>query len=435
MNGLASFRMVCRVVPLFLAFPLMCFSAESQFARTASAPAAAMDVALRGEQPETEPIELNPNADLEGETREADYTLASTPMRAELPTLEFVAEGAGGSAHAAKITAREGEAGALQRAIRIDKGEMLTFSADVRAEGVRSVEIVVVPRVRRPGGPGAVMPGDMGRSKKLTGSFDWTTLTFDHAFRGNFDDALLQIVVQGPGTVWIDNVRVQAHWPKKVEIPDKPAAPLLVLVLMHSETPEAYVRNRDFFRADAAKYEEMAKMLQRYGARLGLEPERELWLGARQFDPDFPRRMHERYGASFSVHTHGPQGRPTEQDVLDYVQLRKKEMEEMGAGPVTDLNGNFDDALLQIVVQGPGTVWIDNVRVQAHWPKKVAQHLLLCRARRPLHASQGRPAAAGVRPEPGFPRRSGTARDAGPRRSRPARPIRPRRLFDPGGRA
>ena len=184
----------------------------------------------------------------------------------------------------------------------------------------------------------------LNRSKSLSGPFDWTTLSVDFWFRDNIDQAQFQVVVRGPGTVWVDDLSVAVHQPKVVEIPAKPATPLLLMVLMHSETPQAYIRSRDYFRADAMKYEEMAKMLNRYGARLVVEPEREIWLGAKKYDPGFLRRLHNEYGVSFSVHTHGPNPRmnPTRQDVLDYVKLRKDEMEAMGAGPVTDLNGNFD---------------------------------------------------------------------------------------------
>lgn len=194
-------------------------------------------------------------------------------------------------------------------------------------------------------GPGPRPPRSLAiaRSKTLSGTFDWTALSLDTTFKANFDEAQFQVVVRGPGTVWIDDVSVKTHLPKIVDVPEKPVAPLYVMTMMHSETPRAYITNRDYFRADAMKYEEMAKMLHRHGARLVIQPERELWLGAKQYDPDFLRRLHEEYGVSFSVHTHGPDpNTSTDEDVLDYIRLRKEEMEAMGAGPVTDTNGNFE---------------------------------------------------------------------------------------------
>ena len=86
------------------------------------------------------------------------------------------------------------------------------------------------------------------------------------------------------------------------------------------------------------------QVLNRYGARLVAQPEREIWLGTKRFDPNFIRRLHEKCGVSFSVHTHGPKPRtnPSRKEVLNYIKVRKEEMEAMGSGPVTDLNGNFD---------------------------------------------------------------------------------------------
>jgi len=325
-----------------------------------------IDVIAAGPKFETEPVEINSNVGMEADTREEDYALGPLPTRAPLPTLQFVSPGAGNSGHAAKITAEANQAGMLTRNVLVDKGQRITFSVKIRAREIGSVGLVAIPlareptsRVQPPGRNASPRRGrgpkpfrrvpsrlSIDRSKTLSGAFDWTTLTLDTAFTGNIDEAQFQVVVQGPGAVWIDDFSVAVHWPMIVEIPDKPAAPLLVMILMHSETPQAYIRDRDYFRADAMKYEEMAKMLNRYGARLVAEPEREIWLGAKRYDPDWLRRLYDKYGVSFSVHTHGPNPRmnPTRKDVLDYIRERKDEMEALGAGPVTDLNGNFDQS-------------------------------------------------------------------------------------------
>ena len=183
----------------------------------------------------------------------------------------------------------------------------------------------------------------MARSETLNGTFDWTTLSLDTIFRSNFDVAQFQVVVHGPGTIWVDEVSVATHLPNILDVPEEPVAPLYIMTFMHSETPRAYITNEEYFKADAMKYEEMAKMLQQYGSRLVIQPERQIWQGAKKYDPEFLRRMHEVYGVSFSTHTHGPNPRTsTDQDVLDYIQLRKDEMEAMGSGPITDNNGNFE---------------------------------------------------------------------------------------------
>ena len=350
-------------------------SAASTEDEPASTVPESIDVVAAGPKFETEPVETNSNVDLEADTRDKDYTLGPLPTGAPPATLEFVSPGAGGFGHAAKITAQAGQAGILTRTIPADKGRKTVFSVKIRSEGIESVGLAAVPLPRRPQrgrpmGPGADTPRAgrpsrpfpprnagprtgpgprpprglaIDRSKPLSGSFDWTTLSLDATFRADFDEAQFQVVVRGPGTVWIDDVSVKTHLPKIVDVPEKPVAPLYVMTMMHSETPRAYITNRDYFRADAMKYEEMAKMLHRYGARLVIQPERELWLGAKLYDPTFFRRLHEKYGVSFSVHTHGPDpNTSTDQDVLDYIQLRKQEMEAMGAGPVTDTNGNFE---------------------------------------------------------------------------------------------
>ncbi|HIQ19926.1 MAG TPA: hypothetical protein EYH34_01630 [Planctomycetes bacterium] len=312
-----------------------------------------IDVVAPGPKPETEPFELNANKGFENDSRRDDYAMRPLPGGGDVATLAFVSPGAGGSRYAARIVADAHQAGMLVRSLPVDKGQRLTFSVTVRADGIRSIELVVIPRPRagrrpmgrrwaddRTWGPGR----GIQRSKTLRGTFDWTRLSTEVFFTGNVGDAEFQVVIRGPGTVWIDDYSVVAHWPKPAAVPEKPAAPLYVMVLMHSETPRAYLTDRDYFRADVRKYEAMAKMLHRYGARLVAQPEREIWLGAQRYDPGFIRRLREQYGVSFSVHTHGPNPRrnPTTRDVLDYIKLRKDELEAAGAGPVTDLNGNFD---------------------------------------------------------------------------------------------
>ncbi len=325
--------------------------------------AKSIDVVAPEPKCETEPVELNRNAGFESASRKKDYVLKSLPGGGARPTLSFVSPGAGGSRYAAKLTARAGQGGLLSRTVTIDKGQPIVFSVKVRAENIRAVQLAALPALpdRSAGGRFAPRRGrgrfgrrgrpfrrpglrDIHRSRALSGSFDWTTLRLEATFTGNASEADFQVVVRGPGTVWVDDFSMAALWPKRVAIPAKPAAPLYVMVLMHSETPQAYLLSRDYFRADAKKFEEMAKMLHRYGARLTAQPERELWLGARRYDPGFVRRLHTKYGVSFSVHTHGPDPRrhPSVQEVLDYIRTRKRELEALGAGPVTDLNGNFD---------------------------------------------------------------------------------------------
>jgi len=73
-----------------------------------SAATKSIDVVAPGPKFETEPVETNSNIGMDADTRDKDYTLRALPTGDPPARLEFVSPGAGGSDHAAKITAKLG---------------------------------------------------------------------------------------------------------------------------------------------------------------------------------------------------------------------------------------------------------------------------------------------------------------------------------------
>jgi hypothetical protein len=84
----------------------------------------------------------------------------------------------------------------------------LVYEADVRTEGVKGDVFLVMQAgvTSVPGGSMAVL----GEDSAITGTTDWTTL---HASAGNpagarLLETTLQLHIGGPGTVWIDDIRL-----------------------------------------------------------------------------------------------------------------------------------------------------------------------------------------------------------------------------------
>jgi hypothetical protein len=84
----------------------------------------------------------------------------------------------------------------------------LVYEADVRTEGVEGDVFLVMQAglTTVPGGSMAVL----GEENAIRGTNDWTTL---HAHAGNpggsrLLETTLQLHIGGPGTVWIDDIRV-----------------------------------------------------------------------------------------------------------------------------------------------------------------------------------------------------------------------------------
>jgi hypothetical protein len=84
----------------------------------------------------------------------------------------------------------------------------LVYEADVRTEGVEG-DVFLVMQAGITSAPGGSMPV-VGQESAIRGTNDWTTL---HAAAGNAGGAhlletKLQLHIGGPGTVWIDDVKL-----------------------------------------------------------------------------------------------------------------------------------------------------------------------------------------------------------------------------------
>jgi len=131
--------------------------------------------------------------------------------------------------------------------------------------------------------------------------------------------------------------------PPPGEIPPTPQTRLLTAVFLQAEPSRAFVTDEAYFRAKARLCEELAELLHRHDARLTVQADVELALGAQTFDKDLIRRLREKHGVEFSLRTPlRPQpGTPLDQ-FLGELRRRKETFEGMGSGPVTDLCGGFD---------------------------------------------------------------------------------------------
>jgi len=226
----------------------------------------------------------------------------------------------------------------LLQDVNIDKGRIYRIGGWLRGTGVgaASFELRLFEGPRPMGQP----PGL--KTETVSGDFGWRRVETHVLVNQNFRKADFALVWRG-GTLRVDDLFVESEEPAAVPIPEQPRGVLLVGFLVHSENVEAFVKNKGYFRAKTQVLEDLAKIFRRHGAKMTIQPELELALGAEKFDPDFFRRLHTKYGVEFSVHTHGPKGvNPSIEDVLRYASERKKTFERMGAGEITDLNGNFD---------------------------------------------------------------------------------------------
>jgi hypothetical protein len=84
----------------------------------------------------------------------------------------------------------------------------LVYEADVRTEGVKGDVFLVMQAgiTSVPGGSVAIL----GRDAAIQGTTDWTTLQASAGNTGGSRllEATLQVHIDGPGTVWIDDVKL-----------------------------------------------------------------------------------------------------------------------------------------------------------------------------------------------------------------------------------
>ncbi len=175
---------------------------------------------------------------------------------------------------------------------------------------------------------------------------DWTAQSITGDISKNQEGGFaVRFDVGGPADLYLDDVTVTADVFQQVAVSTVPAAPLYLLWHIHIENPSQLEDSEEYFRAKAKVFEELAKIFDLHGATLNIQPELPIFTGAATWDPTWAQRLTDGYGVAWSTHTHGPTNPdPTIDDVLAYVDERQQIMEEASAGPVTDHNGNFDQA-------------------------------------------------------------------------------------------
>jgi len=236
------------------------------------------------------------------------------------------------------VEAQAGDVVRLVQRIYFVKGFAYTLSLQVKG-GADHISATVMPYAAN---------GDPSPSLAIMidggGAFpDWTTLTETLDVTKNAAYWQVEIQVDGPADLYIDEVSFGAEVYTKAPVPPVPAAPLQLNWLIHIEDPDVLVTSEAAFAAKALVFEELAKVLHAHGARLVIQPEITILQGAALFDPEWVGRLTSLYGVTWSTHTHGPKGPDvTMDDVIEYILERSELMESQGSGPVTDHNGNFD---------------------------------------------------------------------------------------------
>jgi len=266
----------------------------------------------------------------------ADYRWSATGG-----TIAVIPAAAHRGSYGMRVTAQGGRSCRAAQRVDVDKGREYSFGAALRSTSAATrVSLTLTPVAWERGKLAAA--GPVFRTSSMTGSFGWSTASGSAYLDTNYDYVLLQVDLAG-GSVDVDDVFMTSAESGTVPIPPDVYDPVLCTVLIHSENVAALTRDTDYFRAKTRLLEDLAAMLSRHGARLVIQPELELATGTQKVDGyhDFFRRLHQKYGCELSVHTHGPRPEAPLQEHLDYIALRKRTFESLGAGEVTDLNGNF----------------------------------------------------------------------------------------------
>ncbi|MCD4749855.1 MAG: hypothetical protein K8R59_10825, partial [Thermoanaerobaculales bacterium] len=239
-----------------------------------------------------------------------------------------------------RLSANPGASYSIERRVDLNKGETYRFGGSLRGTGVGSVVLSLQPVEWQ--NDELVLVGRSFLSEPLTGSFDWTPTESAAPLTSNHDFVMLRIRVEDGGTVDIDNIFVESTEASTMAFPAAVTETMMIGALIHVEDVAALTWDSDYFRAKIQVLDDLAEVFHRHQAVLTIQPEVEILEGLNVLEPNFIRHLRTDYGCAFSVHTHGPKGpNPSIEEVLAYVRERKETLENMGAGHVDDLNGNF----------------------------------------------------------------------------------------------
>jgi hypothetical protein len=205
----------------------------------------------------------------------------------------------------------------------------------------------------------------------------WNLVSFTTSTTSGFRYAHAGIQVPPNSTLYIDDVSVTVPvWKEPdegditiggVNVPARPVAPVNICFSIHIEDPQNLISDEGFFWRKSIVFEELARLFHQHGGFLNIQPELEWALAAEKYAPDMLTELADQYNVTFSTHTHGPvckgaDGTPygsayckahhhhpsdhdtnlDENDLVNYVQIRRQKLEALSHISVRDHNGNFD---------------------------------------------------------------------------------------------
>jgi hypothetical protein len=289
----------------------------------------------------------------------------------------------------------------------LDKGEGVRFSFWARSP---NGEIVLQPTVTwvergQENKPGISYTPD--QSFRI--SSEWTQVSFETENTQILRYALLNIEIGPNMTLHIDDVQVEQELWRMAEyagesrivggipVPLQPVAPTHISFLIHIEDPSNLQMDERYFQDRTAVFTELAKILDKHGGFLTIQPEEDWVMGSDQFTPGLLQELAEQYGVQYSTHTHGPHCRDDEgrlrsytdcnqnkdtagwdfsvndydyPAVVDYVGNLQNLISEAAGIPVSDHNGNWEFAQATELSQVGVQTWTayKNWRTQRTYP-------------------------------------------------------------------
>ena len=253
--------------------------------------------------------------------------------------------------------------------------------------------------VRSPGGP-ATLTLDLlfvkGNSDELVegesvrvGS-EWTELRISAEVNTSYEYGLISVDVGPDMTIHFDDaVSEWRQWKPAefdegegrvvggINVPNRPAAPVHMSVLIHIEDPQNLETQEAYFQEQTAIFRELARVLHEHGGFLTIQPEHD-WIEAAEggFHPGLLQELSEDYNVAYSTHTHGPNCRDPEgvlrsaaacqrgwdddiddDDVIEYITGLQELIEDASGQAVTDHNGNFDFEVGSRLGEVPMRTW------------------------------------------------------------------------------
>ncbi|MBN2103236.1 T9SS type A sorting domain-containing protein [bacterium] len=252
--------------------------------------------------------------------------------------------------------------------INPDKAEDVTFSCWVKSyseDDARIYPFILFETTRSVYGP---VMGDF-----YTAGDSWKRISLTASTTHGFRFAHAGVKVPPGRVLLIDDVSVTVPvWKQPaptgtviggVSVPASPIAPVQICFSIHIEDPQNLIRDESFFWEKTTIFLKLAALFHAHGGYLNIQPELEWALASEQYAPDTFSNLASDYNATFSTHTHGPvckdpngvpygsafcQSHPeydrniTEQNIADYIQIRREKFESLSGISVMDHNGNFD---------------------------------------------------------------------------------------------